>query len=166
MWNLHSLPEYYKSKTPLQGNYEANLLKKKTCWQGTTSQGKHALGAFGPDRMACVVGWNYFDGCLHLFCRCFTALGVKRVVLRCQNGAEKVPTTTKMGPKGCHREPWNIPKHPLGNRVGKVRKKAGLLIYSPVPFSIKIRRNPIPQINKNTIVKKHGVRCHGLPKRR
>ena len=25
-----------------------NKLKEKTCWQGTTSQSKHALGAFGP----------------------------------------------------------------------------------------------------------------------
>ena len=45
---LNFVQEYYKSKTPLEGTYEGNVLQKKTCWQETTSQGKHALGAFGP----------------------------------------------------------------------------------------------------------------------
>ena len=37
-------------KTPPEGTYlniKKKQLKETTCWQGTTSQGKHALGAFG-----------------------------------------------------------------------------------------------------------------------
>ena len=40
-----------------------------------------------------------------------------------QNGAEKVPKTIKMDPKGCQSEPRDVPKHPLGNRVEKTMKK-------------------------------------------
>ena len=33
-----------------------------------------------------------------------------------------MPKPTKMEPKGCRNEPRDLPKHPLGNRVEKVRK--------------------------------------------
>ena len=52
--------EYYKSKTPAEGTYEGNLLKKKSCWLGTTSQAKHALGAFEHEAcidFALILGW-------------------------------------------------------------------------------------------------------------
>ena len=39
-----------------------------------------------------------------------------------ENGAEGMPKATKIDPKGCENEARDLPKHPLGNRVEKVRK--------------------------------------------
>ena len=49
-------PGVLQSKTPPEGTYEGNFLKKKIRWQGTASQSKHALGAFGPRADRCTYG--------------------------------------------------------------------------------------------------------------
>ena len=119
----------YKSKTPPERTYKGNLLNKKTNWQGTTSQVKHALGAFGPgtDLSACtwtwwggVVGWNSVDGGV---CGCsagaLTVSGDERNDFGCQNGARKIPKTIKTEPTWRQTEPRNFQKHYLRNRCGK-----------------------------------------------
>ena len=101
--NLTLLQNYCKSKTPQEGACEENLLNKKTCWQGTTSQGKHALGAFGPgaDRSAC---GKVPDVAL---VRCSSLTQVFAAVLKMlyKFGCRNVTKTTKREPTGCKREP-------------------------------------------------------------
>ena len=99
--DLPWLQEYYKSRTPLEGTYEGNHLKKKTCWQGTTSQGKHAPGASGPgaDRNACGkfphvarVRWScrveFFRWCV---CCCSAGASQNLRRFRCQEGGLPMP---------------------------------------------------------------------------
>ena len=52
---LNCAPGVLQIKDSSGGNLLREPTKEETCWQVTTSQGKHALGAFGPgaDRIAC-----------------------------------------------------------------------------------------------------------------
>ena len=101
---LLSLQEYYRSMTPPERIYEGNLLKKKTCWQGATSQGKHALGAFGPGagRIACgkvpheaLVRWccrvEFFRWCV---CGCSAGAFYR---FGCQEGGLPMPKWSRKG---------------------------------------------------------------------
>ena len=76
-----------------------------------------------------------------------------------KNGAEKVPKTTKMEPKGCQSEPKDVPQNTLGNRVEKVRNesiKLGLL------FGSNTNNKSFQEIIKQLVVGRHGFDTKGM----
>ena len=86
-------------------------------------------------------------GCVcFIFTGVFTDSDAERMGSRCKAGTEKVPT--KIEPQGCQSEPRYVPKHPLVNRVEKVKEQSGRRIYPLMPLSIKIYQKQIP----NTII--------------
>ena len=61
---------------------------------------------------------------------------------RWQHGAENVPKTTTIEPRGCQSELRDVPKHPLGNRVEQMRITMVPSLAFGFPFwstSIKIQ---------------------------
>ena len=81
-------------------------------------------------------------GCLRLLCWCFTDSGAEGEnfdVKQIQNGCKRVTKNTYTEPKGCQNEPRDLQKHPLRNRIGKVKKR-GVRIHSfREPWLVKIR---------------------------
>ena len=75
-----------------------------------------------------------------------------------------MPKSTKMEPKGSQNEARDLPKHPLGNRVGKVMKKGASREMKWTTFSSKIEKNTIQKIIKNQSPKNMRIDGKKVPK--